>query len=137
MNAGLRPDRCPTPECLGPEQHQPVDEEEDRGGLGRGKQGSQRVLEQQAEQPRGNRPHDQEPSELRVGVLRRDVAVAKRAAEALQDPNPVLEEEEEKDNGRRAVGRYQEAQEVVVVLVDVPTEDAREHDAVPEARDRE
>ena len=98
LDALPRADRGPTPERLGAEQHQPVDEEEDRGGLGRGEESSQRVLEQQAEQPRGNRPDDEQPAELCAGVVRGDVAVAKRATEAFQDPNPVLEEEEKEDD---------------------------------------
>src|SRR5215210_1511814 len=125
------------PERLGAEQHQPVDEQEDRRGLCRGEEGPQRVLEQQAEEPRGDRPDHQQPAQLRVGVLGVDEAVAQRAAEALHDADPVPDEEQQQDEGGGAVGGDQEAQEVVVVLVDVPAEDAREHHAVAEARDRE
>ena len=95
------------------------------------------MLEQQAEQARGNGADHEQPAELRIGVVGVDVAVPEGAPEALEDPDPVLEEEEEEDDRGRAMGGDQEAQEVVVVLMDVPAEDARQNDAVPEARDRE
>src|SRR5262249_6573874 len=46
-------------------------------------------------------------------------------------------EEDEQHDGRGEVGGDQERQEVLVVLVDVPAEETREDDAVPETRDRE
>src|SRR5262249_49269062 len=57
--------------------------------------------------------------------------------DALHDPHPVVPEEAEQHEGGREVGRDEEGEEVLVVLVDVPAEQAREDDAVPEARDRE
>jgi hypothetical protein len=72
-----------------------------------------------------------------VGVVCADLSVAQRAAEAADDARPVAREESEQHESSRQVGRDQEGQEVVVVLMDVPPEDARQHHAVTEARDRE
>ncbi len=66
-----------------------------------------------------------------------DAAVAQRAAEPLHDPHPVAPEEPEQHERRREVGRDEEGEEVLVVLVDVPAEQLRQDHAVPEARDRE
>ena len=96
-----------------------------------------RVLEQQAEQARGNRAHDQQPSEPGIAVVGFDLAVAQRAAEPAEDPHPVLEEEDEQDRRRGAVCGDEERQEVVVVLVDVPAEEVWCDHTVAKARDRE
>ena len=64
-------------------------------------------------------------------------AVAQAPAEPGEDPHPVAPEEEEQHDRRREVGRDEEGDEVIVVLVDVPAEQLREDHAVPEARDRE
>src|SRR5205085_197484 len=84
-----------------------------------------------------DRPDYEEPAELRVDVVRRDLAVAEAAPEAAQDPDPVTPEEDEQDDRRGEVRRDEEGEEVGVVLVDVPAQDARQDDAVAEARDRE
>src|SRR5262249_12829776 len=97
----------------------------------------ERVLEEKAEHACRDRPDDEQPPELRVGVVLADPAVAQAACEPAQDAHPVAPEEEEEDEGRREVRRDEEAQEVRVVLVDVPAEEAREDDARAETRDRE
>src|SRR5207253_6250370 len=53
------------------------------------------------------------------------------------DPHPVAPEEPEEHERRCEVGRDEEGDEVLVVLVDVPAQQARKDDAVAEARDRE
>src|SRR5204862_1203881 len=80
---------------------------------------------------------DQQPGELRVGVVLGDAAVAEAAAEAANDAHPVPPEEPEQDDRGREVSRDEEGDEVAVVLVDVPAEDPRQDHAVAEARDRE
>src|SRR5207245_2286616 len=55
--------------------------------------------------------------------------------ETAHDSHPVMPEEPEQDDGGGEVGRHEEGDEVVVVLVDVPPEQLREDDAVAEARD--
>ena len=97
----------------------------------------ERVLEQKAENPRGDRADDEQPAELRVGVVRADPAVAQAPPEPFQDPHPVAPEEEEQDDRSRQMSRDEEGDEVLVVLVDIPAESLRDDDAVPEARDRE
>ena len=73
---------------LGAEQQQAVDEQEDRRRVGGGEHLAQRVLEQQAEDAGRNRPDDEQPAE--PGVRIGDLTVAQRAAEAPEDPDPVL-----------------------------------------------
>jgi hypothetical protein len=131
---GLR--RAP-PQKLGAVEQEAVQRQEDRGRLRRGEHAAQLVLEGEAEDPGRDRPDDEQPAELRVGVARVDAAVAERAPDALDDPHPVVPEEAEQDERRREMGRNEEGEEVLVVLVDVPAEQAREDHAVPEARDRE
>jgi hypothetical protein len=63
----------------------------------------QRVLEEEPEDPGRNRADDEEPAELRVGVVLGDPAVAERPAEAAQDPDPVAPEEPEQDDRGREV----------------------------------
>ena len=95
------------------------------------------MLEQQAEDSRRDRPHDEQPGELGVRVVLADAAVAQAAAEPLHDPHPVVPEEAEQHERRREMRRDEEGDEVVVVLVDVPPEELRQDHAVAEARDRE
>ena len=101
------------------------------------KTGAQPGLEEQPEQARGDRPDDEQPAELGVGVVGGDAAIAERAAEPLEDANPVVPEEDEQDDRGREMGGDEERDEVLVVLVDVPAEQLRENHAVTEARDRE
>ena len=129
--------RRPAAQQLGAEEQEPVHREEERRRRRRREHASQLVLEQQAENPRGDRPDDEQPAELRVGVVLGDAAVAQAAPEPLHDPHPVLPEESEQDERRREVRRDEERDEVLVVLVDVPPEELREDHAVAEARDRE
>src|SRR2546423_1286743 len=65
------------------------------------------------------------------------VAPAEAATEAAQDPHPVAPEEAEQDDRRREVGRDEKREEIGVVLVDVPAQEARQDHAVAEARDGE
>jgi len=44
------------------------------------------VLEQQTEDPGRDRSDDEQPAELRVGVVLGDPAIAERAADPAQDP---------------------------------------------------
>ena len=97
----------------------------------------ERVLEEQTQDARRNRPDNEQPPELGVRVGRVDPAVAQAAPEALHDPHPVTPEEAEEDERRGQVGRDKERDEVLVVLMDVPPEQFREDDAVAEAGDRE
>ncbi len=126
-----------TAEHFGAVEQQPIQSEKDRRRLRRGEDAAQLVLEQQAEDAGGDRADDEQPAELRVGVIRIDAAVPKRAADSFQDPCPVAPEEGEQHERGRKVGRNQEREEVLVVLVDVPAEQPRQDHAVPEARDRE
>src|SRR5213075_1858124 len=59
-----------------------------------------------------------------------------RSREPLHDSHPVGPEEAEQDERRRQVRRDEEGDEVRVVLVDVPAEQARQDHAVAQARDR-
>jgi hypothetical protein len=122
-------------EPLEDQEQKAVDDQECRGSGCRCEHAAQLVLEQQAEDPGRDRADHEQPAEPRVVVA--DLAVAQRAAEAAQNPHPVLEEEEEQDDGRGQVGGDQEREEELVVLVDVPAEEARHDHRVPEARDRE
>ena len=123
-------------EQLGSEEQEAVREEEDRGGGRRREHMSQPVLEQKTENPRGNRPDDEQPAELRVGVVGSDLPVPKAPAEALDDSGPVAPEETQEHERGREVRGDEKGDEVAVVLVDVPTEELRQDHAVAEARDR-
>ena len=125
------------PQRLGAEEDHAVEREEDARVLRRGEELPQPVLQQQAEDPGRDRGDDDQPAELRIGVVGADLAVAERASDPFDDPHPVAPEEPEEHERRREMGRDEEAQEVLLVLVDVPAEEAREDDAVPEARDGE
>ena len=61
----------------------------------------------------------------------RDLAVAQRAQQAGDDPPPVVEEDAEQHDRGGEVGRHEEGQEVVVVLVDVPAQQPRRITAWP------
>ena len=88
--------------------------------------------------PGRDRADDEQPAEARVAVAGRDLPVAQRAAEAARRSAPSRSRKKPKQDERgRQVRRDQEGQEVVVVLVDVPAEQPRQDDGVPEARDRE
>jgi len=87
-------------------QHQ-----EARCGLGGGEEAPQRMLEEQSEEPRRDRAQDQQPAEPRVGVVRVDVAIPQRAAQAPDDPHPVLEEEEQQHDRGGDVRRDEEAED--------------------------
>src|SRR5438270_11715698 len=131
---GLR--RPATQELRAVEQEAVQDQEE--GGRARGGEDMpELVLEQEAEDPGRDRPDDEQPAQLRVHVVGSDLALAEAAAEAAHDPHPVAPEEAEQDDRRREVGRDEEGEEVRVVLVDVPAQEARQDDAVAEARDGE
>ena len=91
---------------------------------------AQRVLEQEAEDPRRDHPDDEQPAELRIRVVVGDPAVAERPADPAHDPDPVAPEEPEQDDRRREVRRDEERDEERVVLVDVPAEELRRDDAV-------
>ncbi len=95
------------------------------------------MLEQQSQDPCGDRADHEQPAELRVCVVRADPAVAEATGEAFHDSHPISPEEREEDDRRREVGGDEEADEVRVVLVDVPPEELRDDHAVAEARDRE
>ena len=103
---------------------------------GDAKRSLQRVFEQEAEQPGGNRADDQEPAEAGVVVVA-DLPGAQRAPEPAHDAHPVAPEERQQHERRCEVRRDQERDEEVVVLVDVPAEQAREDHAVAEAGDGE
>src|SRR5919197_1308932 len=122
---------------LGGEQDEAVRGEEDRGGLGIPEQRAQRMLEQQAEQPGGDRADDEQPREPRVGVAGRDLPVAQAAPKAAEDAPPLRQEEEEEHQRSREVRGDQEGEEIRLLLVQVPAEQLREDDRVAEARDRE
>ena len=94
------------------------------------------MFEQQPQDPRWNRPDDQQPAELRVGVIGCDLAIAETPPQAAQDPQPVAPEEPEQDERGREVRGDEKGDEVGVVLVDVPAEQPRQDDAMAEARDR-
>src|SRR5262249_7192927 len=121
---------------LGAEENQAVEREEDARVLRRGEELPEGVLQRQAEQPGRDRPDDEQPAEPRVEVGA-DVAVAERTAEPLDDPHPVPPEEADENERRREMRRDEEAEEVRLVLVDVPPDEPREDDAMSEARNRE
>ena len=87
--------------------------------------------------PTGIVPDDEQPAEAGVGV----VAGISRARSERASPRTIriqsAPEEPEQDERRRQVGRHEEGEEEVVVLVDVPAEQPRQDHAVPERRDRE
>ena len=91
---------------------------------------AERMLEQQAQGAGRDRADDQQPSESGAGVVWPDLAVAQRAAEPAHDPLPVVEEHEQQHDGGGDVGGDEEGEEVVVVLVDVPAEQAGEDHAM-------
>src|SRR6266550_7275659 len=124
-------------ESLRAEEKDPVEHQEERRGLWRCEQSAKGMLEEEAENSRRDRADDEEPAELRIPVLGVDTAVAQAAPEPAQDPHPVAPEEAEQNDRGRQMSRDEEGDEVIVVLVDVPAEQAREDDAVPEARDGE
>src|SRR5262245_37826815 len=95
------------------------------------------VFQEEAENARRDRADNEEPAELCVVVIWCDAAIAQAAAHPPEDPHPVMEEEAKQHDGRGEVRRDEEGDEVLVVLVDVPAEEAWEDDTVPEARDRE
>ena len=98
---------------------------------------AQLVLEQEAEDPGGDRADDEQPGELRVGVVLTDLAITKRATDALEDAGPIVPEEAEEHDRGREVRRDEERQEVLVILMDVPAKELRQDHAVPKARHRE
>src|SRR5262249_24888530 len=114
-----------------------VQHQEERGRLGRREHAAELVLEQQAENAGRNRPDHEQPAQLRVRVLLRDLAVSKAAAEPLHDPHPVAPKEAEQHESRGEVRADQEDDEEVAVRLDVPAEQVGDDHAVAEARDRE
>ena len=115
---------------LGAVEQHAVEHQEDRRRRGRRRTPCAAGARAQPEDPGRDRADDEQPAELRVGVVGRDLAVAQRAAEAAHDPHPVAPEEAEQDERGREVGRDQEGEEVVVVLVDVPAEQPRQDHGV-------
>ena len=95
------------------------------------------MLQEQTEKPGGDGADDQQPPQLCVGVVGGDLAIAQASTHPAEDPHPVAPEEEEEDDCRREMGCDEEGEEVLVVLVDVPPEEARKDDAVAQAGDRE
>src|SRR5579862_205654 len=130
-------DRSAAAEDLGTEQDEAVAREEDGCVLRRAEERAELVLQRDSEDARRNRADDEQPTELRVGVTGRDLPVAQRAPEALEDADPVAPEEAQEDERRRQMGGDEERQEVVRVLLDVPADELREDDAVTEAGDGE
>ncbi len=64
------------------EQRDAVDDQEGRGDRRRGEQFAQRVLQQQADDPRRDRADDEQPPQARVGVVLADLAHLQRAQDA-------------------------------------------------------
>ncbi len=119
------------------EQRDPVDDQEGGGDRGGGEQFAQGVLQQQPEEPRGDGADDEQPPEPGVDVVLADLAHPQRAQDALDDQDPVAQEEQQQHQRRGEVGGDEEREEVGSGLVDVPAQQPRQHDRVPEARDRE
>src|SRR5207248_10556882 len=103
-----------------------VDDQEERSRLRRREHRPELVLEQQAEDSGRNRPDHEQPTELRVGVVRANLPVAEAPSEPLQDAPPVPPEESEQDERGRQMRRDEKRDEERVVLMDVPTEQLRE-----------
>src|SRR5262245_13828259 len=97
---------------------------------------TQGMLEEQAENACRDRSDDEQPAELRVPVVGCNPPVSEAAPHAAKDAHPVAPEEDKEHDRGREVRRDEEGDEVLVVLVDVPAEQAREDDAVAKARDR-
>ena len=119
------------------EQEHAVEGQEGGGRGSRGEERAQGVLEQQPEDAGRDGADHEQPAQARVDIVGRDLAVAQRAQQARRDPPPVVEEDPEEHDRGRQVGGDQEGQEVVVVLMDVPAEQARQDDRVAQAGDRE
>jgi hypothetical protein len=128
--------RGATAQPLEQQQGDPVDDQEGGGSLGGGEQFAQRVLQQQPDHADRDRAGDKQPAEPRVAVVLTDLAHLQRAPQPPDDPHPVLQEQQQQHDRRRQVRGDQERQEELVVLVDVPAGQPRQHDAVPEARNR-
>ena len=104
------------PQCLGAEQDQPVDEQQDRRGGGLGEQDPEGVLECDADQADRDRREDDHPGEplvlVRHGQPQPPVlqgqphAGGQAAEEPPDDPDPVGAEEPHQRQGRRAVQRH-------------------------------
>src|SRR5439155_6226635 len=90
--------RRPAAQQLGAVEQEAVQDQEERRRARRGEDMPELVLEQKAEDPGGDRPDDEQPAELRVDVVRSDLALAEAAAEAAHDPHPVAPEEPEQDD---------------------------------------
>jgi hypothetical protein len=127
----------PAPQPLGSKEDEAVDDQERRGQQGGREQAADRFFECQAQDPGRDRAQDQQPVKFRVGVRRRDLAVADGTPETFEDLDPVPDEEKKQDDGRRQVGGDQERQECRGVLVKVPAKKPGKDDAVSEAGDRE
>ena len=111
LDAGLVADGRAAPQRLGAEQHQAVEEEEDRRPSG-GEANSERsgCSSSRPSSPPGSCRRTSSQPSFASAVLGIDVAVAQRAAESPDDAHPVAAEEAGSRTQRgRAVGRDQEA----------------------------
>ena len=126
------------PQPLGAEQHDPVQDQEERRRAGRREHRLQLVLQQQAQDARPGswRRRSASPAGRR-GSAARSRARRANATCRVRMRTQSRPEEPEQDDGRRQVRRHQEGDEVLVVLVDVPAEHARRDHALAQARDRE
>jgi hypothetical protein len=128
--------RGPPAEALEQEEKDPVEDQERGGRGGRGEQRPKGVLEQEPQGARRDGADDEQPAEAGVGVSGSDLPVTQRPSQAAEDPRPVVTEDQQEHQGGRHVGGDQEGEEVVVVLMDVPAEQAREDHPVAQAGDR-
>jgi hypothetical protein len=106
---------------------------EGAGGAGIGEERLQRALEEEADDPGGNRADHDEQRQPFVGVL--DPAAHRGAQEPADDPHPLLPVEEEQRRRRPQVEQHQEGHEALLRGPEVEVEEAGHHHRVAERGD--
>ena len=137
---GESTDLRPPPEQLSTEQDEPVEDQEERRGQRLGQRGTDRVLEQHAQDPDGNRRRDDQPCKPLGGRL--DSALTQRDEERADDSHPVAPEVDQQPHRAADVQHHHERQPRGFRLRlpgddVVPPEQVGEDHRVAQARDRE
>ena len=119
-------------DMIGHPQDRGADEEQDRHRAGRAHVGLDEVVEQDADNDRGQHRGDDEPREPPVRVTR-ERAVANRGEPGRHDAQPVAPEVDEQRAERPQVEHHRERQQIDERVV--PAQQGRHEDQVPRTRD--
>ncbi|SKX96116.1 Uncharacterised protein [Mycobacteroides abscessus subsp. abscessus] len=140
----MSPDSTTTPaQKLGGEQHQSVEEEQDRCRQWGREQHAQRLLRDQPDDTDRNRARDEQPRQAGVAVVV-DASVTKRSDEARDDAHPIAPVEQDQGQCGRDVQCDDEGQKRGVSrtlglrdqFCPIATEPGGHEDRMPETRHR-